>query len=126
MFIPTSVIRGPRSAGLPDCLNEDLLGMEWSRRMSFLKNKKCKRIIVVLLVCLLYAGAYLFGHYVVAPARNSTSAVSVPDYSTREQLAEIEKTPLADSPFAKSLVAGAAQSGDPCPVSFLPAWRLLS
>ena len=118
MFIPTSVIRGPRSAGLPDCLNEDLPGMEWSRRMSFLKNKKCKRIIIVLLVCLLYTGAYLFGHYVVAPTRNTNSAVSVPDYNVREQLAEIEKTPLVDSPFGKSLAAGAAQSGDPCPVSF--------
>ena len=86
--------------------------------MSFLKNKKCKRIIIVLLVCLLYTGAYLFGHYVVAPTRNTNSAVSVPDYNVREQLAEIEKTPLVDSPFGKSLAAGAAQSGDPCPVSF--------
>ncbi len=87
--------------------------------MNILKNKKLKTVGIVILICLVYTGAYLFGHYVVAPARTGAQiAVSVPDDNTEEWLAAIENTVLADSPFQKNLVAGASLSGSACPVSF--------
>ena len=86
-----------------------------------------KRITAVLMVLLLFVGAYFFGNKVVAPRRAATQAAGEAGAEAQAGEAEVDAPGAAEEVTAPvvvsspSLVSGSAESGEDVPVSFFLA-----